>query len=219
MAQHDICVVPSANEPSSRVMVEAMLLGTAVIASDIGGNHEKAGGEARSALLYPLGDPAALAARLNELMSDEHGWREQSQRGHRWAREMFIEHDQLAPLFDELTALAARPDVPGQVGWISRELAQRATQRTALAKEKELLMADLDRSSSELERISSELAGLGSEAAAGKAEASAAKAETSALQTRVDIYEGSNSWRLTAPMRVVGRRLRSLFRGRTGQGS
>jgi glycosyltransferase involved in cell wall biosynthesis len=65
-----VAVVPSVwDEPMGQVAIEAMLLGRAVVASDVGGlpdvvEHGVTG------LMVPPGDPAALAAALDSLLDD-----------------------------------------------------------------------------------------------------------------------------------------------------
>ena len=66
----DVMVFPSLwAEPFGLVPVEAMACGVPVVATGVGGSAEFLvdGG---NALLYPPGDPAALAARLHQLATD-----------------------------------------------------------------------------------------------------------------------------------------------------
>jgi glycosyltransferase involved in cell wall biosynthesis len=63
----DALLVPSVGEPLGRTLVEAMLLGTPVIASDSGGNPE-AIAEGETGRLVAPDDPQALAAAYLELI-------------------------------------------------------------------------------------------------------------------------------------------------------
>jgi glycogen(starch) synthase len=73
VAQHyaiaDILVVPSWYEPFGMVVLEGMLHGMAVAASAVGGPAEILEHE-RTGLLFPSGDPRALADTLLRLISD-----------------------------------------------------------------------------------------------------------------------------------------------------
>jgi glycosyltransferase involved in cell wall biosynthesis len=63
-------VVPSVwHEPMGQVAVEAMLAGRAVVVSDVGGLRDIVE-QGVSGLRVPAGDPAALAAALDELVGD-----------------------------------------------------------------------------------------------------------------------------------------------------
>ena len=66
----DIFVLPSRTEAFSNSIMEAMACGTAVVASNVGGNPElvKAG---ETGLLFETGDAAGLAAALTRLIEDE----------------------------------------------------------------------------------------------------------------------------------------------------
>ncbi len=68
LAAMDIFVLPSLNEGQGRAAVEAMAAGLPVIASEVGGLPEVLDGGG-AGLLVPPGDPAALAAALDELLS------------------------------------------------------------------------------------------------------------------------------------------------------
>lgn len=76
VAAMDVLVLASAKEGLPRVILEAMLLGRPVIASDIVGSRELVE-NGRSGLLYPYGDEGALGRHLVTLLTDgalRHRW-------------------------------------------------------------------------------------------------------------------------------------------------
>ena len=64
----DVCVVPSASESLSNVMLESMAAGVPVVATSVGGNTE-IGGDGR-AMLIPANDEQALAQGLGRLLEN-----------------------------------------------------------------------------------------------------------------------------------------------------
>lgn len=69
MAACDILMVPAVKEPLGRTLVEAMLLGTAVIAADSGGSPE-AIDDGRTGFIVPSDQPEAFAERAGQLMEN-----------------------------------------------------------------------------------------------------------------------------------------------------
>jgi glycogen(starch) synthase len=69
-AEADILVVPSWYEPFGIVVLEGMLQGLAVAASDVGGPHEILENE-RTGLLFPPRDVAGLGHALARLTDSE----------------------------------------------------------------------------------------------------------------------------------------------------
>ena len=69
MAATDILLVPAMNEPFGRTLIEAMHLGTAVVATDHGGNPE-AITEAETGFLVPAMQPKAFVEPINRLLTD-----------------------------------------------------------------------------------------------------------------------------------------------------
>lgn len=66
----DIFCAPSVfGESFGIVLLEGMAAGTPVVASDLGG-YANASRQGRDALLFPTGNPQALAAAINELLGD-----------------------------------------------------------------------------------------------------------------------------------------------------
>lgn len=78
----------TAPEPFGRVIVEAMLAGTPVIASDAGGAREIVE-PGRSGLLVPQGDAAALTAALGGLLADPARAAGLAEAGQRRAQELY----------------------------------------------------------------------------------------------------------------------------------
>lgn len=120
VAEQDICVVPSINEPFGRVTVEAMLLKKVVVASDSTGNREVAG-DAPGAFLYKLGDAEALADRLYRLIRDPHSMVGLGQQAHDYAVKKFLNDDSLDLLYTVFEK-ATRTKTPKHSSWVDHEL-------------------------------------------------------------------------------------------------
>lgn len=69
IAASDVLVVPSVNEPFGRTLIEAMMLGTPVVAAKSGGNIE-AIDDGRTGVLVPPDDVAGFAAAVERLVRD-----------------------------------------------------------------------------------------------------------------------------------------------------
>lgn len=69
LAGCDLLVVPAVDEPFGRTLIEAMLLGTPVIAAASGGNLE-AIRDTETGILAPPDQPTEFAARIERLMGD-----------------------------------------------------------------------------------------------------------------------------------------------------
>jgi len=103
LASADIACAPSlGGESFGVVLLEAMAAGAAVVASDLPGYRLAAGEAAR---LVPPGDPAALAAALTELLTDEAARLRLAEAGLRRAEEHDI--SRVAARYLELYAAAA----------------------------------------------------------------------------------------------------------------
>lgn len=91
-----LLVVPSRQEPLSRAILEAIAVGTPVVATDVGGSREilaEGGG-----LLAAPDDPDALAEAARTLLDDERVWESTSQAGIIRAGEAFTQARQSARL-------------------------------------------------------------------------------------------------------------------------
>jgi glycosyltransferase involved in cell wall biosynthesis len=69
LAASDLFVLPSLNEGLSRAMLEAMAVGTPVVATDVGGAADVLISN-QTGWLVPPGDPAALAGAIGEALRD-----------------------------------------------------------------------------------------------------------------------------------------------------
>jgi glycosyltransferase involved in cell wall biosynthesis len=65
----DMFVLPSLSEGSPNVLLEAMMVGTPIVATAVGGVPDTVR-DGRSAMLVPAADPAALANSIGRLMDD-----------------------------------------------------------------------------------------------------------------------------------------------------
>jgi glycosyltransferase involved in cell wall biosynthesis len=74
----DVLILTSLREGWNQVMLEAMASGLPVVATDIPGLRDAAGG---AALLVPPGDPAAVADAVQKLTGDPELWQRQRERG------------------------------------------------------------------------------------------------------------------------------------------
>jgi glycosyltransferase involved in cell wall biosynthesis len=212
IAEHDICVVASRSEASSRAMIESMLLGLAVVASDVDGNPEKAGGEARAALLYKLGRPDDLAAKLATLIDSDDEFREQVRRGRAYAQSEYLERDQLSGLGDAVLSLDNLPE-QSRPGWITGALIDLAGGRRAAIEERDALLLVRDRLVTEADALSAEREGIVAQYANLSEERDRLAGELAAAQLLVAAYDGSRSWQVTGPARTIGRVVRNFLRG------
>jgi glycosyltransferase involved in cell wall biosynthesis len=97
----DLLVVPSRSESFGRVLLEAMLVGTPVLATEAGGIPEVVGD---SAVLAQVDDPGDLARRIVDVLLDEGLRRRLSRAGRERVQARFA----LAPALARLTSLYGR---------------------------------------------------------------------------------------------------------------
>ncbi len=84
MSTFDLFVLPSLNEGMGRVLVEAMVLGKPIVASNVGGIPDLVfNGE--NGYLFPVGNVETLVARINELLDDPMKREEMGNRGRSYA--------------------------------------------------------------------------------------------------------------------------------------
>ncbi|WP_419192537.1 glycosyltransferase family 4 protein [Kolteria novifilia] len=84
----DLLVIPSRQEPLSRVLLEGLALGVPVVATNVGGMEELLD-HGRTGLLVAPDDAATLAEAAWELLRDEPRRRELRPMGPRWVSERF----------------------------------------------------------------------------------------------------------------------------------
>jgi len=125
LAASDVCVLSSSAEGFSNSILEYMAAGRPVVATDVGGARE-AVIDGETGFLVPSGDPAAMAARLVELLDDPERGRTMGERGRLLVTERFSTGALLRrveALYDELlrrrraaavqATIAHRDDVSG----------------------------------------------------------------------------------------------------------
>ena len=89
LAASDLAVLPSTDhEGCSNFLLESMVLGKAVVATDTGGNREIVQQE-KNGFLVPAGQPPALAQAIRHLAGDPSGRRRMGEYGRRFARASF----------------------------------------------------------------------------------------------------------------------------------
>jgi glycosyltransferase involved in cell wall biosynthesis len=102
----DVFALPSFTEGLPNVALEASAAGVAVVATAVGGSPE-AVDDGVNGLLVPSGDPAALAARLIEVLSDDDRRKALGRRGRDRVRDRFSFEGQALQyqrLFEQLQA-------------------------------------------------------------------------------------------------------------------
>lgn len=106
LAACDILMVPAINEPFGRTLIEAMLLGTPVVATESGGNPE-ALRDGETGLLVPPENADALADATAALLSDSKRWHAIADHAHADALGRYGEERHAAAimdLYDEILA-------------------------------------------------------------------------------------------------------------------
>jgi glycosyltransferase involved in cell wall biosynthesis len=88
MCAIDALLVPAINEPFGRTLIEAMLLGTPVIATDHGGNRE-AITDGKNGFLVPSMRPECFVDPLSRLLTDRTEWLRVSERAEQEARSKY----------------------------------------------------------------------------------------------------------------------------------
>jgi glycosyltransferase involved in cell wall biosynthesis len=107
----DILMVPAIDEPFGRTLIEAMLVGTPVVATTSGGNGE-ALRDGETGLLVAPDDPGALAAACHRLLSDPRLYGSIAAKAHSEARSRYGERrhvEAVTNIYEQL--LAHRPTV------------------------------------------------------------------------------------------------------------
>ncbi|MBD3347912.1 MAG: glycosyltransferase [Candidatus Eisenbacteria bacterium] len=115
LREADVCALTSLKEGCSNFIMESMLAGRPVVATDAGGNRELVE-DGVTGYVVPLRDDAAVAKRIVELLADPSSARGMGARGRERARRLFgVQRmvDETVRLYEAV--LNAR--VPGLVAW------------------------------------------------------------------------------------------------------
>jgi glycosyltransferase involved in cell wall biosynthesis len=107
LAGCDLLLVPAEREPLGRTLVEAMLVGTLVVATDSGGNGEALADGC--GVLCPLGDAGAMARAAAALLGDPDRARTIREKAARQARLRFSRESHVRQVADVYTRLAGKP--------------------------------------------------------------------------------------------------------------
>ncbi|MBU2532203.1 MAG: glycosyltransferase family 4 protein [Alphaproteobacteria bacterium] len=111
MAGVDVLLVPAVNEPFGRTLIEAMLLGTPVVATNHGGNPE-AITDGRNGLLVPAEEPAAFVEPVHRLLTDRDHWVQISETARRQALEKYsvaTHVESVCEIYDRLSGNGTAP--------------------------------------------------------------------------------------------------------------
>jgi glycosyltransferase involved in cell wall biosynthesis/ubiquinone/menaquinone biosynthesis C-methylase UbiE len=111
LARARVLVVPSHSEGQPWVILEAMSAGVPVLATDTGAIAETVGD---GGFVVPVGDHAAMAQRLSELLQDDNLWERASSAALRRYAERFTVEKSHAALSEVLCRLAGHPTVPSE---------------------------------------------------------------------------------------------------------
>lgn len=106
LAGCDLLLVPAVREPLGRTLVEAMLVGTPVVATDSGGNPEALDGDC--GVLCPPDDPAAMARAAADLLGDPPRLAAMRLRAAAQARLRFSRENHIRQVLAAYSELAAR---------------------------------------------------------------------------------------------------------------
>lgn len=104
-AQADVCVLTSIKEGVPRAIIEAAAAGRPMVATDVAGNHN-ALIDGTTGFLVPLNDSAALADKIEQLLSDAALRSHVGQEARKYALEHFDERvvmDKIISVYNEAT--------------------------------------------------------------------------------------------------------------------
>ncbi len=116
MCAVDALLVPALNEPFGRTLIEAMMLGTPVVATNHGGNRE-AIEDGRTGFLVEAENPNAFIAPVHHLMSDSDCWRHISEAARHWSLSSFglAKHvEMITEIYENLVHRSVRRTAPTQ---------------------------------------------------------------------------------------------------------
>jgi glycosyltransferase involved in cell wall biosynthesis len=95
----DVFVLPSLSEALSNSLLEAMAVGCAALASEVGGNPELVR-EGDTGLLFPPGNAEQLARKLQSLVEDEDARKRLSETGQKFVRSHFSRDASIGAMAD-----------------------------------------------------------------------------------------------------------------------
>lgn len=110
MAACDLILAPAIEEPFGRMLVEAMLVGTPVIASDSGGHREIIQG-AETGILAPPDDPKAFADAALRLLRAPDTARAMAEKAMSFVRATYSAQQHaraISRLYDEVMSVGGR---------------------------------------------------------------------------------------------------------------
>lgn len=109
LAAMDVFCLPSYREGMPRTIIEAMMMGKPVIATNIRGAREEVV-DGLTGILVPTRDPKALAAAMHRLLADPTGATRMGESGRQRALELYVESRVVAV---QIAAIRERLDTPG----------------------------------------------------------------------------------------------------------
>lgn len=104
----DLLLVPAVDEPLGRTLVEAMLVGTPVVATDSGGNREALAGDC--GILIPDLEASSMAQAATKLLSDPGGCDVMVEHARIAARKKFSRECHLADVMEVYRKLSGSPN-------------------------------------------------------------------------------------------------------------
>jgi glycosyltransferase involved in cell wall biosynthesis len=115
LRQADLCALTSLKEGCSNFILESMLAGRPVVATDAGGNRELVE-DGETGYVVALGDAEAVASRMVEILSDRELATRMGESGRRRAERLF-NVDRMVSETMTLYESTLRERVPGLVEW------------------------------------------------------------------------------------------------------
>lgn len=211
----DIVVVPSRYESFGYPLIEAMMFGKAIVATDVGGMPAVVEDEG-NALLCPPDDPQALADSLSQLVEDAERRAAYGRRSRELYEQRFsvaVGASRTAALYERMAAdhrLAAKAAAKPLIELLTEAVAEIERLEDGVARElAHGLLTETGRPTTEPPPDWARRA-KGAEDRAQRAEARVHEIErrNEQLQDQLDAVVNSNSWRLTKPLRALRRRER-----------
>jgi FkbM family methyltransferase len=203
MAMADVVVNCSRSEAFGRTVVEAMLLRRAIVYAGAGGPLDYMT-DGVTGLAYSPGDPESLADQIEKLIRDPELQKKLGENAFSHARETFSREGYGGKAHQKMLEVRDQPPPIGS-GLVNQLL-------LLVTDELQLVTNELQRVTKELQLMKDDLAYL--QVMKDELEASLVelREETAQLRGQLQGVVQSTSWRLTAPIRVVGRKVPRLAR-------